>query len=37
MSVIQLNSIKNSVCVLEKHCDFLEVAVVTEPLIIISL
>ena len=36
VSVIQLNSIKNWVFVLEKHCVFLELAVGTEILIIIS-
>jgi len=35
-AVIQLNSIKHLVFVLEKHCVFLEVAIVTEILIIIS-
>jgi hypothetical protein len=36
MAVIQLNSFKHSVFVLEKHCGFLEVTIVTEILIIIS-
>jgi len=36
VAVIQLSSIKNSVFVLEKRCVSLEVAVVTEILIIIS-
>jgi len=36
VTVIQLNSIKNSVLILAKHCVFLEVALVTELLIIIS-
>jgi len=36
VAVIQLSSIRRAVFVLEKHCVFLEVAVVTEILIIIS-
>lgn len=36
VAVIQLNNVKNSVFVLEKHCIFSEVPVVTEILIITS-